>query len=103
MYFSWLLFHLSLFLPLCLLPALLSLSAHDGQKLCRAATQDAVRFHRFRVLLCVQGNEPLVYQSQGFYGVQRKLLSVCLCVAAVWMKKGSKGPTERLIIQSSLA
>lgn len=33
----------------------LPLSAHDGQKLCRTATQNAVRFHRLCVLLCVQG------------------------------------------------
>lgn len=33
------------------------LSAHDGQKLCGTATQDAVRFHRLCVLICIQGNE----------------------------------------------
>lgn len=31
----------------------LPLLAHDGQKLCRTATQNAVRFHRLRVLLRV--------------------------------------------------
>lgn len=34
-----------------------SLSAHDGQKLCRAAAQDAVWFHRLCVLVCVQGKK----------------------------------------------
>lgn len=33
--------------------------AHDGQELRRAAAQDAMRFHRLCLLLCVQGNEPL--------------------------------------------
>lgn len=31
--------------------------AYDGQKLCGTATQDAVRFHRLCLLICIQGND----------------------------------------------
>lgn len=40
------------------------LSAHDGQKLCRTATQDAVWFHRLCVRLCIQGNKELSCTAQ---------------------------------------
>lgn len=54
-------FHIFLFFRFLSLAFILKLSplspsANDGQKLCRTVTQDAVWFHRLRMLICVQGN-----------------------------------------------